>query len=274
MHPRQRRTRIASMTDHLVPLGAALSALLVAAIAVWALSLRARDTSIVDIFWGPFFLLQAIVYAVTTPTGGWTPREVLVLLLVAVWSIRLATHISGRNAGRGEDYRYAEMRRRAGAGWPLQSLPRVFLLQALLAFVVGLPLYAVMREGPQGWTLLDAAGIGLWLFGFVFEALGDFQLAAFTRDPANRGRTMRSGLWSVTRHPNYFGDAAQWWGLWLIAVAASGWWSVIGPIVMTVLLVRVSGMGMLERTIAARREGYDEYMRTTPGFIPWIKLRR
>jgi steroid 5-alpha reductase family enzyme len=131
-----------------------------------------------------------------------------------------------------------------------------------------------MRDGPSEWTLLDAAGIGLWLFGFVFEALGDHQLTAFTRDPANRGRTLRTGLWSVTRHPNYFGDAAQWWGLWLIAVAAGGWWSLIGPIVMTVLLVRVSGMGMLERTIAARREGYDEYMRTTPGFVPWIRLGR
>lgn len=262
------------MTEVLVPLGAALAAVLVAGALVWAVSVRVRDTSIVDIFWGPFFLLQAVAYRITTPDRGWEPRETVVLILVAVWATRLATHISGRNAGKGEDYRYAEMRRKVGASWSWQSLPRVFLLQGLLAWVIGMPLYAVMSGGPAEWTLLDYAGMGLWVIGFIFEALGDYQLTAFVRDPANKGQTMRSGLWSTTRHPNYFGDAAQWWGLWLIAVAAGGWWSVFAPALMTILLVRVSGMGMLERTIATRREGYADYMRTTAGFIPWLKLNR
>ncbi len=262
------------MTEHLLPLGAALLSLLVVGALLWLLSLRLHDSSIVDTFWGPFFLVQAIVYALTTPDRGWEPREMLLLVLVAIWSTRLATHISGRNAGTGEDYRYREMRKAAGASWWWRSYLRVFALQGVLAWIVGIPLYAVMSGGPAAWTLLDVAGVVLWIIGFVYEALGDYQLSAFIRDPANKGKTMRFGLWSTTRHPNYFGDAAQWWAFWLVAVAAGGWWSFFGPVVMTILLVRVSGMGMLEQTIAKRREGYDDYMRTTPAFIPFLKLDR
>lgn len=262
------------MTEHLLPLAAGLATLLVAATLVWLLSLRLDDTSVVDIFWGPFFLLQAIVYALVTPDRGFIGREVLLLVLVAVWSTRLATHIAGRNAGTPEDHRYTVMRRKVGAAWRWQSLPRVFVLQALLAWVIGMPLYAVMSGGPQGWSWLDALAVVVWGIGFTFEAVGDVQLTAFTRNPANRGHTMQSGLWSVTRHPNYFGDATQWWAYWLLAVAAGGWWSIFGPIAMTFLIVRVSGVGMLERTIAHRREGYEAYMHRTSAFIPWFPRDR
>jgi steroid 5-alpha reductase family enzyme len=244
----------------------ALGAVLTVGTLLWLLSLRLRDASIVDIFWGPLFLVQAAVYAALLPDGDGA-RQLVVLGLVAVWAIRLGTHIAARHAGKGEDSRYAEWRGQYGSAWSLRSLFQVFLLQPILAWIVGWPLLvAIGSPEPMGW--LDAAGIAVWVIGFVFEAVGDYQLTAFTRDPGNRGRTMRSGLWSWTRHPNYFGDAAQWWGLWLIATAAGGWWTVFAPILMTVLLVRVSGVGKLEQTIARRRQGYDEYMRNTSAFIP------
>ena len=244
----------------------ALGAVLAMGTLLWLLSLRLRDASIVDTFWGPFFLLQAAVYAALLP-DGFEGRRLLVLGLVAVWSIRLATHISARHAGRGEDPRYARWRERNGAAWPMRSLVQVFWLQGLLAWLIGAPLLVAMGA-PDGWGWLDLLGTALWVIGFGFEAVGDRQLTAFTRDPSNRGRTLRTGLWRYTRHPNYFGDAAQWWGLWLVAASAGGWWTVFAPLAMTVLLVRVSGVGLLERTIAERREGYAEYMRTTSAFIP------
>ena len=255
----------------LVPL-VALGTLLAAGTLLWQLSLRLRDASIVDIAWGPFFLLQAAVYATLRP-DGFDGRQLLVLGLVAVWAVRLATHIAARHAGKGEDDRYARWRRQHGEAWPLRSLFQVFWLQGLLAWIIGAPLLVAM-SAPDGWTPFDAIGAGIWLIGFLFEAVGDYQLTAFIRDPANRGRTMRSGLWRYTRHPNYFGDATQWWGLWLIAAGLGGWWAVLGPIAMTVLLVRVSGAGLLEQTITDRRPDYADYLRTTSAFIPLPPKRR
>ncbi|HEX5148376.1 MAG TPA: DUF1295 domain-containing protein [Candidatus Limnocylindrales bacterium] len=244
----------------------ALGAMLTVGTLLWLLSLRLRNASVVDVFWGPFFLLQAAAYAALVP-DGFDGRRLLVLGLVAIWSVRLATHIASRSAGKGEDERYARWRDQHGAAWPVRSLFQVFWLQGLLAWIIGIPLLVAMSS-PAGWGPLDAIGVGVWGIGFVFEAVGDHQLTAFIRDPANRGKTMRFGLWRYTRHPNYFGDAAQWWGFWLIATSAGGWWTVFAPILMTFLLVRVSGVGLLERTIAERREGYAEYMRTTSAFVP------
>ncbi len=244
----------------------ALGAVLTMGTLLWLLSLRLSDASIVDTFWGPFFLLQAAIYAVLRP-DGFEERQLLVLALVSIWSIRLATHISARHAGKGEDSRYAKWREQYGEAWPVRSLFQVFMLQALLAWIIGAPLLAAMSS-PASWGILDGIGLALWVIGFSFEAVGDYQLTAFTRDPDNKGKTMLFGLWRFTRHPNYFGDAAQWWGLWLIAVSAGGAWTIFAPAIMTFLLVRVSGIGLLERTIARRRAGYDEYMRTTSAFIP------
>ncbi len=248
-----------------VPL-VALGAVLTMGTLLWALSLRLRDTSIVDIFWGPFFLLQAAIYAALRPSG-FDERQLLVLGLVAIWSVRLATHIASRHAGKGEDSRYARWREQHGPRWPVRSLFQVFALQGVLAWIIGMPLLVAMSSS-AGWGVLDGIGVALWLVGFGFEAIGDYQLTGFMRDPANRGKTMRFGLWRYSRHPNYFGDAAQWWAFWLIATSAGGWWTLFAPIVMTILLVRVSGVGLLEQTIADRREGYAEYMRTTSAFIP------
>jgi steroid 5-alpha reductase family enzyme len=255
----------------IVPL-LALGALLAAGTLLWLLSLRLRDASIVDIAWGPFFLLQAAVYAVLRP-DGFDGRQLLVLGLVAVWAVRLATHIAARHAGKGEDDRYARWRREHGDAWPVRSLFQVFWLQGVLAWIIGMPLLVAM-SATGGWGILDVIGTLVWVIGFGFEAIGDYQLTAFIRDPANKGRTMQSGLWQFTRHPNYFGDATQWWGLWIIAVGVGGWWTAFAPVVMTVLLVRVSGAGLLEQTIIDRRPDYAEYLRTTSAFIPLPPKRR
>jgi steroid 5-alpha reductase family enzyme len=258
--------------DLLAPAGWSLLALILFMTALWAVSLPLRNSSIVDIFWGPAFLLQALVYVVATP-DGFIGRKLLITALVAAWSLRLATHIASRNIGKGEDYRYATWRRQAGASWWWRSYVRVFILQGLLAWFIGAPLLAAQVSGPDHFTWLDAAAGLVWAIGFLFESIGDWQLARFIADPANKGRTMRGGLWSLTRHPNYFGDVTQWWGYYLVALAAGGWWSIFGPAAMTWLIVRVSGVGLLEKTIAERRPDYAEYMRTTSAFVPWFRRR-
>lgn len=260
------------MNDLLAPAGWSLLALIGAMTLLWGVSLPLRNSSIVDIAWGPLFLLQALVYLTATP-DGFIGRKLLVTALVAAWSLRLATHIGSRNLGKGEDYRYATWRREAGGSWWWRSYGKVFLLQGLLAWVIGAPILAAQVSGPDHFTLLDVAGALVWGIGFAFEAVGDWQLARFRADPANKGRTMMRGLWSLTRHPNYFGDATQWWGVFLVAAAAGGWWSIFGPAAMTWLIVRVSGVGLLEQTIAQRRPDYAEYMRTTSAFIPWFPRR-
>jgi steroid 5-alpha reductase family enzyme len=253
-----------------VPL-VALGAVLTVGTLLWLLSLRLRDASIVDIFWGPFFFLQAAIYAALRP-DGFDGRQLLVLGFVAVWAVRLATHIASRHAGKGEDERYARWRRERGAAWPHHSLLQVFWLQGVLAWIIGAPLLVALSAADR-WTPVDAVAVGAWLVGFALEAIGDYQLVAFTRDPANRGRTMTRGLWSWSRHPNYFGDALQWWALWLLAAGVGGAWTIFAPILMTVLLVRVSGVGLLERTITERRPDYAAYMERTSAFLPWPPKR-
>jgi steroid 5-alpha reductase family enzyme len=237
--------------------------------ALWIVSLRIRNASIVDVWWGPGFSLIALVSFLLAP-GDALPRRQLVLILTAIWGLRLGFHLLLRNAGRGEDFRYAAMRRRWGDGFPLKSLTTVFALQAALMWVVSLPLQVAMHAAtPVSLGTWDLLGIVVFAIGLFFETVGDLQLARFKADPANAGRVMDRGLWRYTRHPNYFGDAVAWWGLWLIALAVpGGFWSIVGPIVMTVLLTRVSGVPMLERTIGKRRPGYDEYVRRTSAFVP------
>jgi steroid 5-alpha reductase family enzyme len=236
--------------------------------ALWAVSVAVRDSSIVDVFWGSGFVVIAwTAFALADGSGA---RRLLLGVLVTVWGLRLTAYLARRNLGTGEDRRYAAMRRRHGERWPLRSLFVVFWLQGALMWVVSLPVQVAMTDPtPAGLGLLDWAGVALWAVGLCFEAVGDRQLARFKADPANRGRVMDRGLWRYTRHPNYFGDFCVWWGIWLVALAAgSAWWTLAGPILMSVLLIRVSGVTLLERSLVRRREGYADYVARTSAFFP------
>lgn len=241
---------------------------------VWLLSLRLRDSSIVDIFWGLGFVVLAWEGVATAPSPV-APRVWLLAALVTVWGLRLAVHIFWRNRGRGEDPRYRAWRDRAGAAWWWRSYFKVFLLQAVIMWVVATPIVAATNrpvQAPIGW--LDLLAVAVWAVGFAFEAGGDWQLARFKANPKNKGRVMTAGFWRYTRHPNYFGDSAVWWGHYLLAAAAGAWWPVLSPVLMTFLLLRVSGVAMLEPTLRETKPGYREYTESTSAFFPWPPRRR
>lgn len=241
-----------------------LAALAVFAAAGWALSVFRSNVDHVDSQWSLMFLLALIVYAGTAPE---TERGRLLLVLVAIWAIRLSVYLTARNWGHPEDRRYQAIRARNQPGFAFSSLYRIFLFQAVLAWVISLPLLGgALGRTELGW--LDWAGVALWAVGFVFEAVGDWQLARFKRDPANAGKVMDRGFWRWTRHPNYFGDFCVWWGFGLIGLSAGAWWGLLGPALMTVLLLRVSGVTLLERDIGQRRPEYAEYIRRTNAFFP------
>jgi steroid 5-alpha reductase family enzyme len=241
--------------------------------ALWLVSLAVRDSSIVDIFWGSGFVVLAIAYAFLG--DGVLGRQVLLVVLTAIWGLRLSLHIGRRNWGRGEDPRYANWREQAGGAYWWVSFFRVFLLQGVIMWVISAPLLAAqVRDEPSGVGALDVIGVCVWLVGFAFESLGDYQLARFKADPANKGQVMDRGLWAFTRHPNYFGDAMVWWGLFLIAAGTPyGYWTLFSPALMTFLLVRVSGVAMLERSQRKTKPGYEEYVKNTSAFIPWPPRR-
>jgi steroid 5-alpha reductase family enzyme len=248
----------------------AISAAAVAALLliVWALSVRLRDVSIIDPVWGPAFVVVALVAALAG--NGDPARRWLLFAMTAAWGLRLGLHLTRRKLNeRGEeDRRYAAMREREGDAFTLWSLWAIFGTQGLLVLIVSLPLQvAAGRSAALGATVIP--GLIVFLVGLAFEAIGDEQLGRFKADPANRGKVMDHGLWRYTRHPNYFGDASVWWGLWLVAIPAGGaWWTIVGPLVMTLLLVRVSGKALLERDIGKRRPEYADYIKRTSGFFP------
>ena len=252
----------------LAVLAAAAAWIAVAMGLLWLLSLRLRDASIVDVYWGPgFAAIAALCFVVS---GGGHPRRELVLALALVWGLRLGAYLLWRNAGQGEDPRYRAMRRRHGERFGLVSLWSVFGLQGALQWIVSLPLQltqAAPGSAPLG--ALDALGVALWCGGMLFETLGDLQLARFKADPASQGQVMDRGLWRYTRHPNYFGDFLVWWGFGAIALAGPlGAFALVGPAAMSVLLMRYSGVPTLERSIGKRRPGYAEYQRRTNAFFP------
>jgi steroid 5-alpha reductase family enzyme len=235
---------------------------------LWLVSLAVRDASIVDIFWGIGFVVVA--WATALVADGAAARRVVFVVLVSVWGLRLSGYLAWRNLGKGEDYRYKAMREKYAPRFWLISLWVVFGLQATLAWVVSLPVQGgQVPADPDGLALLDYLGITVWAIGLAFESIGDWQLARFKADPANQGAVMDRGLWRYTRHPNYFGDFLVWWGLYLVALATvDAWWTIVGPIVMSVLLIRVSGAALLERSLRKRRPGYEEYVARTSAFFP------
>lgn len=245
--------------------------LFLAVTVVWLISLVLRDSSIIDVFWGLGFILVCWIYFFRGPFG-YLPRQLLLSALVTLWGLRLSVYILWRNWGRGEDFRYRKWREEAEDAWWWRSYFKVFLLQGALIWVISAPLLAAqIQPAPRRLTILDGLGLVLWLIGFAFESVGDYQLARFKANPANRHRVMQAGLWRYTRHPNYFGDAVQWWGFYLFALAVrGGGWTVFSPVLMTVLLLRVSGVAMLESALVDRKPGYEAYRENTPAFFPWF----
>ena len=242
-----------------------LAALVIAGamLALWLLSIALDDSSIVDIFWGLGFVLVGWTVALRM---GWSPRGALAVALVSAWGLRLAAHLAVRNIGKGEDPRYQAMRRARGSSWWWKSLFIVFAFQGVLMWVVSLPLQvAILRGGPLG--PMDAIATAVFVAGLFFETVGDWQLVRFKAQPENRGRVMDQGLWRYTRHPNYFGDFLVWWGLYGLALAAGAAWTVVGPLVMSFLLLRVSGVTLLEQGMNSR-PGYEDYVRRTSSFFP------
>lgn len=247
-------------------LGSAALAVFVFFVVLFIIALARRDNSVADIGWGIGFIIAAL--AVLWQRDSLTLRQVLVTSLVAVWGVRLAVHLWLRQRGRGEDWRYAQWRLQWGEHWLAHSFLQVFVLQAALLIVVSLPVLYVSTFGGPPLSLLDFVGLALWLFGFFWEVVGDHQLRAFARDPANKGRVLQSGLWKYSRHPNYFGEAAMWWGIWLIALSVPGAaFTFVGPLLLTFLLLRVSGVVLMEKKYSGNPE-YLAYQRRTSAFVP------
>ena len=221
---------------------------------------------IADVAWGLGFILAAGISL--TASGIYAPRGILISGLVLIWGIRLALHIHTRNSGKGEDPRYKKWREDWGRWFVLRSFLQVFMLQGVLLLMVAVPIVFAnsVAARPLGW--LDLLGLLVWLYGFGFEAVGDWQLLMFIRNPANKGKLMTGGLWRYTRHPNYFGEVTLWWGVWLMTLTLpGGWFTIIGPLTITILILKVSGIPMLEKPYEDRAD-FQEYKRRTSAFFP------
>jgi len=241
-------------------------ALVAAFTVLWLASLPLKNASIVDMWWGPAFVLASAVYA--TAHGSIGRRGLAVMALLTLWAVRLAWHIGRRNVGHGEDPRYATWRTQHGASWWWFSWVKVFLLQATVAWIVSWVIGAAMTGPADFPTAWDIAGLALAFSGLALEATADAQLRRFKRTAA-RGQVCDVGLWRYSRHPNYFGESVVWWGLFVVAAGVGGWTTIVSPIVMTWLLLRVSGVTLLEQGLAHSKPGYAEYARRTSAFVPW-----
>lgn len=238
---------------------------------LWLVSILLRDASIVDIFWGAGFACVAMItmghqVQFRLPELLLT-RQTLVGSMTIIWGLRLALYLGWRNLGRGEDPRYQAMRNRYAGSFPLLSLPLVFILQGALIWLISLPVQVTGKTAP-GFGAGDGIGVGIWLAGLIFESVGDWQLARFKADPASRGRVLDRGLWAWTRHPNYFGDALVWWGLSIPVIVGGVPWVIVSPLIMTWLLLRFSGVPLLEKGLLANRPGYADYIERTSKFFP------
>lgn len=237
---------------------------------VWIASVFLKNASIVDPFWGLGFVVVAAFYFLQVDEVS--ARSVIVMILVAIWGLRLSIYLFWRNWGKGEDFRYKEFRKNFGEHryWWF-SFFQVFLLQGFLLWLISAPLLGAMYFGAGGNLILfDFLAVIVWIVGFMFEAGGDFQLSRFKANPANKGKVLNKGFWKYTRHPNYFGDSAVWWGYGLFSIAAGCYLAVLGSILMTALIIKVSGVALLERSLKDKKPEYSEYVRKTSAFIPWF----
>lgn len=236
----------------------------------WLVSLVARNVTLVDSLWGLGFVMTA--WLTFSLTEGYEGRRWLVAVLVTLWGLRLSLHLGMRNWGQGEDPRYGKWREGSRGRFWLVSLFKVFWLQALFLWVISMVVQVPLASAlPARLTLLDWAGALVWFIGFAFESAADWQLYRFKADPRNQGLVMNRGLWRYSRHPNYFGECLVWWGMFLIALSVpGGWWTAISPILVTLVLVKMTGVPITEQHTMERRPGYRDYVRRTPKFIPWF----
>lgn len=248
-----------------------LLAMLILAFVIWLVSIKKNDVSIVDSVWSVFFLLASVVYL--WPFQSLSFQQTVLFVLVTIWALRLSAYITWRNHGKEEDSRYQAIRARYSPNFAFKSLFIIFIFQAVLAAIIALPLWYVFTHN-TAFGLMDVAGIALWLLGMFFEVVGDAQMARFKNSNASRnGGVMDSGLWHYTRHPNYFGEACLWWGYYLFAFSAGGWWTILAPVLMTWLLLKFSGVALLESDIVHRRPAYRDYIRRTSAFLPWLPAK-
>lgn len=244
-----------------------LIAILFVYMSLWfVVSLIKKRNDVADVAWGLGFVLMAWVSFFLSGDAG--ARGLLVVALISIWGLRLAWHIHARNKGKAEDYRYLAWRKDWGKWFYIRSYFQVYLLQGVFLFLIVSPVLLINRSAGIALGLFDIVGVLVWLVGFYFEAVGDAQLARFIKDPANKGKLMQGGLWAYTRHPNYFGEVTQWCGIWLIALSVpSGWLGIIGPITITFLILKVSGIPMLEKKMEENPD-FSEYKKKTSIFIP------
>jgi steroid 5-alpha reductase family enzyme len=237
---------------------------------LWIISIIIRNVSIVDIFWGTGFVITCGYYFMNSQ--GNDSRKIILLILVAIWGLRLSGYLAWRNLGKGEDFRYREFRRKYGEKryWWI-SFFQTFLLQGVLMWLISAPLLGAQFYGPSSMPgIIDYAGITSWIVGFIFEAGGDIQLARFKADPSNKGKVLDKGFWHYTRHPNYFGDSAVWWGFGLICLASGSYVPVLGSLLMTALIIKVSGVALLEKSLKDKKPEYKDYIERTSSFFPWF----
>lgn len=236
---------------------------------VFLLSLVLKNNSIVDSAWGPGFII--IILVSMWYNNAYQPRNIVILILVLLWGVRITAHITARNWGKPEDPRYAKWRKEWGNNVVLRSFLQVFMLQGFVLLIIAYPLMLI-NSVVQNTSLnyLDFLGLGIWVIGYIFEVVGDYQLKCFLSDSANKGKIMKSGLWRYTRHPNYFGEAVMWWGIWLIALSVPyGFTTIISPLLITYLLLYVSGVPMAEMFFENNVE-FQQYKKETSAFFPWF----
>jgi steroid 5-alpha reductase family enzyme len=235
---------------------------------VFCLALIKKDNSIVDIAWGLGFIGVAILTFFLKE--GWTNRHLIVTGLVIVWGTRLAIHIAIRNKGMGEDYRYEKWRQNWGRWFVLRSYFQIFILQGTFLIIIALPIMIVNFSYREDLTAIDFLGVGLWCIGFIFEAVGDYQLRQFKKRPENKGKIITTNLWRYTRHPNYFGEVVLWWGVFLLALSVkNGWMAIVSPLLISFLILYVSGITMLEKKYAGNPD-FEAYAKRTNAFFPWF----
>ncbi len=231
---------------------------------VWSVVKKRNDVA--DVAWGLGFILVAWISFFIG--NGESARGLLVGILISIWGLRLAWHIHVRNRGKTEDYRYAKWRQEWGKWFYFRSYAQVYMLQGFLLYLIILPVFFINRESVSSFNYLDILGVAVWLIGFFFEVVGDAQLARFIKNPSNKGALMQEGLWRYTRHPNYFGEVTLWWGIWLISISSSvNVLSVIGPLTITFLILKVSGIPLLEKKYEGRPD-FEAYKRKTSMFLP------